>query len=109
MSIKYSFDLNHNKSSDNTVLIIKENKSVPNEFLVVNSDYTLNYYRITESDVLLLNTYNEHQGRINDLTFFHQNQKPFETCFITASTDMTIKIWDYRSKESAHTLICKYI
>ncbi len=89
------------------MLLIKENKSVPNEFIVANSDFSLNYYRITDSDVYLLNSYHEHQGRINDATFFNKNQSPFDNCFVTASSDSTMKIWDYRTKDSAQTLKCK--
>ena len=89
--------------------MIKENKLFPNEFLVVNSDFSLNYYRITESNVCLLNSFNEHVGRINDVTFFNTNQNPYQNCFCTASSDCSLKIWDFRSKDSAHTLKCNLI
>ena len=111
LKIKFSFDLNKNsqKSHDNSLLMIKENKTNPSEFLVANSDFTLDYYRFNESDVFLMNTYKEHSGRINDVSFFNQNQHPFENCFITGSSDSTMKIWDHRSKYSAQTLKCNNI
>jgi WD40 repeat protein len=84
--------------------MIRENKSNPAEFACVKSDNTINYFRLTENEVFLLNSFKEHTGKINDICFFDKSQYPFENCFITASSDSTIKIWDIRSKVSATTL-----
>ena len=87
--------------------MIKENKSFPSEFACVKSDNTINYFKISENDVFLLNCYKEHTAKINDICFFDQTQNPFDKSFLTASSDSTIKIWDIRCKTSVTTLKSK--
>lgn len=89
--------------------MIKENKSFPSEFACVKSDNTINYFKISENDVFLLNCYKEHTAKINDICFFDQTQNPFDKSFLTASSDSTIKIWDIRCKTSVTTLKSKVL
>ncbi len=105
--MKYSYDLNQITNENTSVSMVRENKSQPSEFACVKSDNTINYFRLTENEVFLLNCFNEHTAKVNDICFFDKTQYPFENCFITASSDSTLKIWDIRTKSSVTTLKSK--
>ena len=90
----------------NSVLKLKINPNIPTDFLIINSNFTMNYLKISpqNSQITLNGIYKEHNSRINDISFFHSNESPMKESFISGDNDGKILIWDSRSKNSSYNL-----
>ena len=103
--IKASYDINQiTKEEKSALLKIKINPNIPNEFALINSKFQILYMSITNDDLYHVCSFKENTGRINDISFFKNNESPFNRAFISGSTDGTIKIWDSRSSHSVKTI-----
>ena len=94
------------KDPDNSLLKIKINPNKQGEFIIVNSNFTMNYLSFNPQNISLScnGVYTEHKSRINDVTFFHSNQSPLNESFVSGDNDGTILLWDSRAKSSSYKL-----
>lgn len=104
--IKASYDINQITKDEkkSSLLKIKINPNIPNEFALINSNFQILYMSLSNDDLYHVCTFKENTGRINDVCFFKNNESPFNRAFISGSTDGTIKIWDSRSSQSVKTI-----
>ena len=106
-NILSSVNLNEiTKDSDNSLLKLKINPNKQGEFIIVNSNFTMNYLSFNPQNISLScnGIYNEHKSRINDISFFHSNQSPLSESFVSGDNDGTILLWDSRAKSSSYKL-----
>ena len=94
------------KDPDNSLLKIKINPNKQGEFIIVNSNFTMNYLSFNPQNISLScnGVYAEHKSRINDVSFFHSNQSPLSESFVSGDNDGTILLWDSRAKSSSYKL-----
>ena len=94
------------KDPDNSLLKIKINPNKQGEFIIVNSNFTMNYLSFNPQNISLScnGVYTEHKSRINDVSFFHSNQSPLNESFVSGDNDGTILLWDSRAKSSSYKL-----
>jgi WD40 repeat protein len=94
------------KDPDNSLLKIKINPNKQGEFIIVNSNFTMNYLSFNPQNISLScnGVYAEHKSRINDVAFFHSNQSPLSESFVSGDNDGTILLWDSRAKSSSYKL-----
>ena len=94
------------KDPDNSLLKLKINPNKVGEFIIVNSNFTMNYLSFNSQNISLScnGVYSEHKSRINDITFFHSNQSPLSESFVSGDNDGTILLWDSRAKSSSYKL-----
>ena len=94
------------KDPDNSLLKIKINPNKQGEFIIVNSNFTMNYLSYNPQNISLScnGIYTEHKSRINDVSFFHSNQSPLSESFVSGDNDGTILLWDSRAKSSSYKL-----
>ena len=109
LNLKILSEVNINeitKDSSNSILKLKINPNIPTEFLIINSNFTMNYLKISpQNSLITLNgIYKEHKSRINDISFFHSNEVPMNESFISGDNEGKILIWDSRSKNSSYSL-----
>jgi WD40 repeat protein len=105
--LRGSYDINQmtNNQEKHALLKIKINPNIPNEFVLVNSNFQIHYMSISDEGVFHNNSFaKEHVDRVNDVCFFKDGQSPFDKAFISASSDGTIKIWDSRASSSVKTI-----
>ncbi len=109
LNLKILSEVNINeitKDSSNSILKLKINPNIPTEFLIINSNFTMNYLKISpQNSLITLNgIYKEHKSRINDISFFHSNQSPLSESFVSGDNDGNILLWDSRAKSSSYKL-----
>ena len=94
------------KDPDNSLLKLKINPNKQGEFIIVNSNFTMNYLSFNPQNISLScnGVYSEHKSRINDISFFHSNQSPLSESFVSGDNDGTILLWDSRAKSSSYKL-----
>ena len=94
------------KDPDNSLLKLKINPNKQGEFIIVNSNFTMNYLSFNPQNISLScnGVYSEHKSRINDVSFFHSNQSPLSESFVSGDNDGTILLWDSRAKSSSYKL-----
>ena len=94
------------KDPNNSVLKIKINPNKQGEFIIVNSNFTMNYLSYNSPNISLScnGVYSEHKSRINDISFFHSNQSPLSESFVSGDNDGIILLWDSRAKSSSYKL-----
>ena len=94
------------KDPDNSLLKLKINPNKEGEFIIVNSNFTMNYLSFNPKNISLScnGVYTEHKSRINDISFFHSNQSPLNESFVSGDNDGTILLWDSRAKSSSYKL-----
>ena len=94
------------KDPDNSLLKLKINPNKQGEFIIVNSNFTMNYLCFNPQNISLScnGVYTEHKSRINDISFFHSNQSPLNESFVSGDNDGTILLWDSRAKSSSYKL-----
>ena len=94
------------KDPENSLLKIKINPNKQGEFIIVNSNFTMNYLSYNPQNISLScnGVYSEHKSRINDVSFFHSNQSPLNESFVSGDNDGTILLWDSRAKSSSYKL-----
>ena len=94
------------KDPDNSLLKLKINPNKQGEFIIVNSNFTMNYLSFNPQNISLScnGFYTEHKSRINDISFFHSNQSPLNESFVSGDNDGTILLWDSRVKSSSYKL-----
>ena len=94
------------KDPDNSLLKLKINPNKQGEFIIVNSNFTMNYLSFNPQNISLScnGVYSEHKSRINDVSFFHSNQSPLSESFFSGDNDGTILLWDSRAKSSSYKL-----
>ena len=94
------------KDPDNSLLKIKINPNKQGEFIIVNSNFTMNYLSYNPQNISLScnGIYTEHKSRINDVSFFHSNQSPLSESFVSGDNDGTMLLWDSRAKSSSYKL-----
>ena len=94
------------KDPDNSLLKLKINPNKQGEFIIVNSNFTMNYLSFNPQNISLScnGVYTEHKSRINDISFFHSNQSPLNESFVSGDNDGTILLWDSRAKSSSYKL-----
>ena len=106
-NILSSVNLNEiTKDPDNSLLKLKINPNKQGEFIIVNSNFTMNYLSFNPQNISLScnGIYNEHKSRINDISFFHSNQSPLSESFVSGDNDGNILLWDSRAKSSSYKL-----
>lgn len=94
------------KDKDNSLLKIKINPNKQGEFIIVNSNFTMNYLSYNPQNISLscIGVYNQHNSRINDVTFFHSNQSPLSESFVSGDNQGNILVWDSRAKTNSYKL-----
>ena len=94
------------KDPENSLLKLKINPNKQGEFIIVNSNFTMNYLSFNPQNISLScnGVYTEHKSRINDVSFFHSNQSPLSESFVSGDNDGTILLWDTRAKSSSFNL-----
>ena len=94
------------KDKDNSLLKIKINPNKQGEFIIVNSNFTMNYLSYNPQNISLscIGIYTQHNSRINDVTFFHSNQNPLNESFVSGDNGGNILFWDSRAKTSSYKL-----
>ena len=106
-NILSSVNLNEiTKDPDNSLLKLKINPNKQGEFIIVNSNFTMNYLSFNPQNISLScnGIYSEHKSRINDISFFHSNQSPLSESFVSGDNDGNILLWDSRAKSSSYKL-----
>ena len=106
-NILSSVNLNEiTKDPDNSLLKLKINPNKQGEFIIVNSNFTMNYLSFNPQNISLScnGVYSEHKSRINDISFFHSNQSPLSESFVSGDNDGNILLWDSRAKSSSYKL-----
>ena len=106
-NILSSVNLNEiTKDPDNSLLKLKINPNKQGEFIIVNSNFTMNYLSFNPQNVSLScnGVYSEHKSRINDISFFHSNQSPLSESFVSGDNEGNILLWDSRAKSSSYKL-----
>ena len=106
-NILSSVNLNEiTKDPDNSLLKLKINPNKQGEFIIVNSNFTMNYLSFNTQNISLScnGVYSEHKSRINDISFFHSNQSPLSESFVSGDNDGNILLWDSRAKSSSYKL-----
>ena len=106
-NILSSVNLNEiTKDPDNSLLKLKINPNKQGEFIIINSNFTMNYLSFNPQNISLScnGIYNEHKSRINDISFFHSNQSPLSESFVSGDNDGNILLWDSRAKSSSYKL-----
>ena len=106
-NILSSVNLNEiTKDPDNSLLKLKINPNKQGEFVIVNSNFTMNYLSFNPQNISLScnGVYNEHKSRINDISFFHSNQSPLSESFVSGDNEGNILLWDSRAKSSSYKL-----
>ena len=106
-NILSSVNLNEiTKDPDNSLLKLKINPNKQGEFIIINSNFTMNYLSYNPNNLSLSchGIYNEHKSRINDVSFFHSNQSPLSESFVSGDNDGNILLWDSRAKSSSYKL-----
>ena len=106
-NILSSVNLNEiTKEPDNSLLKLKINPNKQGEFIIVNSNFTMNYLSFNPQNISLScnGVYSEHKSRINDISFFHSNQSPLSESFVSGDNDGNILLWDSRAKSSSYKL-----
>lgn len=91
---------------ENAILKIKINKNIPTDFIIVNSNFSINYLTIdpATSNITNLGTYREHESRVNDVCFFTNTNSPFNKSFISGDSNGNILFWDSRANKSSAKL-----
>jgi len=103
--INSSYDINQIINAGKCSLLkVKINPNILNEFALINSNFQINYMAMKEDSVYQLSSFGEHTNRINDICFFKNSESPFNQAFISGSSDATIKLWDSRTKDSITTI-----
>ncbi len=94
------------KDPDNSLLKLKINPNKLGEFIIVNSNFTMNYLSFNPQNISLAcnGVYSEHKSRINDISFFHSNQSPLSESFVSGDNNGIILLWDSRAKSSSYKL-----
>ena len=94
------------KDPENSLLKLKINPNKQGEFIIVNSNFTMNYLSFNPQNISLScnGVYTEHKSRINDVSFFHSNQSPLSESFVSGDNDGIILLWDTRAKSSSFNL-----
>ena len=94
------------KQPDNSILKIKMNPNINEDFIVINSNFSIDYFSLNTQNAQLAckGIFNEHKSRINDATFLRGNNSPFNEAFITGDDGGNILIWDCRVKSSSLSL-----
>ena len=94
------------KDPENSLLKLKINPNKQGEFVIVNSNFTMNYLSFNPQNISLScnGVYSEHKSRINDIAFFHSNQSPLSESFVSGDNDGNILLWDSRAKSSSYKL-----
>ena len=106
-NILSSVNLNEiTKDPDNSLLKLKINPNKQGEFIIGNSNFTMNYLSFNPQNISLScnGVYSEHKSRINDISFFHSNQSPLSESFVSGDNDGNILLWDSRAKSSSYKL-----
>ena len=105
LTVKKSYNINQiTNESDNSLLKVKINPNLPNEFALINSNFCVNYLVLDNDGAFNLGTFKEHTERINDVAFFKNNSSPFDKAFVSGSSDGSIKLWDSRTPTSVKTI-----
>ena len=100
-------NINQITSESNTsILKLKLNPNVQDDFIIANSNFQLNYLTLNPTNCTITSqgVYSEHKHRINDFCFFKSNQAPLNKSFASADNEGNILIWDSRSKQSSVSL-----
>jgi WD40 repeat protein len=94
------------KDPDNSLLKLKINPNKQGEFIIINSNFTMNYLSFNPQTISLScnGIYSEHKSRINDISFFHSSQSPLSESFVSGDNDGIILLWDSRAKSSSYKL-----
>lgn len=94
------------KDNNNSILKIKINPNKQGELIIINSNFSMNYlsFKPQNSALSCIGVYDEHQSRINDVSFFHSNQSPLSESFISGDNNGNILLWDSRAKTSSYKL-----
>ena len=92
---------------NNSILKIKINKNLHSDFIIINSNLTINYLSIDANtyNIVNLGTYNEHTAKINDVCFFTNTNVPFNKSFISCDKEGNILIWDSRANKSTYKIV----
>lgn len=73
-----------------------KNGLLENDFISSISNFQLNYNTISDKGINVVNSFNEHTGRINDFEIIQEH-----SAFVSVSTDGHIKIWDLRGSNKS--------
>jgi hypothetical protein len=94
------------KDDNNSILLIKINPNIQNEFIIVNSNFVMYYLQINimNYNIQIIGEYKEHKERINDISFFVSNSSPWKESFVSGDNEGLILIWNSGSKNSSYKI-----
>ena len=94
------------KDNNNSILLIKINPNIQNQFIIVNSNFIMYYLQINKENynIQLIGEYKEHKERINDIAFFVSNSSPWKESFVSGDNEGLILIWNSGSKNSSYKI-----
>lgn len=95
--------LQQNANSVNAILSIKSNPHFRNELITVNSNYSMNYLRLTDTNITSIGNY-ECNSRINAVSFFNNSIQDLSRSFVSGDNQGNICIWDQIQRNPVFTI-----
>ena len=85
-----------------SILKIQMNPNRFGEFIIVNSDFTMNYLSLNSGSIFSLGTY-AMTSRINAVSFFRGTDENYSTAFASGDTSGNISIWKCKENKPVKT------
>jgi len=104
---KYKISSTFKNDSNSSLLLIRHNPHIKNDFVIVDSSFKIHYFSMKQNEIYKIITFAEHRQRVNDICFLKRSEDIFKTAFFSASSDGTIKLWNTNSNTSINTIRSK--
>ena len=106
-SVLFAVDINEIlQEKNNSILFIKRNPHFPNELITVNSNYSMNYLTLTDTNITSIGNFIGN-SRINAVSFFNNSLPDLSRSFISGDDNGNICIWNQTNKNPVFTLSVK--